>query len=58
MKQCRDAVLQYAMLAQSLWPGDYGPIVMFKAFDDTDWAEGINGDKNRMAVIRRACNSL
>ncbi len=54
MKQCRDAVLQYAMLSQCLWSADYAPIVIFKVFDDTDWAEGICGDKNRVALIKRA----
>ncbi len=54
MKQCRDAVLQYAMLSQCLWSADYAPIVIFKVFDDTDWAEGISGDKNRVALIKRA----
>jgi hypothetical protein len=54
VKQCRDAVLQYAMLTQSLWPGDYTALVIFKVFDDSNWAEDITGEKHKVAIIRRA----
>jgi hypothetical protein len=58
VKQWRDAVLQYAMLAQCLWPGDYAPIVIFKVFDDSNWAEEINGEKHRVALIKRAFDNF
>jgi hypothetical protein len=54
VKQCRDAVLQYAMLGQCLWPGNYDSLAIFKVFDDTNWAKEINGEKHRVSLIKRA----
>jgi hypothetical protein len=54
VKQCREAILSYVMLSQCLWPGEYGPIVIFKVFDDTNWAEELTTEKHKVATIRRA----
>lgn len=54
MKQCRDAALNYIILAQSLWPCDYGPTVIFKVFDDSNWGEELGSEAKRVAAIKRA----
>jgi hypothetical protein len=42
------------MLGQCLWPGNYDSLAIFKVFDDTNWAEEIVGEKNRVSLIKRA----
>ena len=42
------------MLGQCLWPGNYDSLAIFKVFDDTNWAEEISGEKNRVSLIKRA----
>ena len=59
VRHCMEAVLNYAIVCQTLWPADYGPLVMLKVFTDCAWGEGIGlSEKQRVAAIKRTFDDV
>jgi hypothetical protein len=54
VRHCMDAVVNHAIVCQTLWPTDYGPMVIMKVLVDVMWGEGLSfNEKQKVAAIKR-----
>ena len=54
VRQLQEAVLNYAVVMQVLWPFDYGPMVIMRVLIESRWGEAAgNDDKERVRLVSR-----
>ena len=54
VRQLQEAVLNYAVVMQVLWPFDYGPMVIMRVLIESRWGEAAGSDdKERIRLVSR-----
>jgi hypothetical protein len=59
VKHCMEAIVNYAVVCQTLWPTDYGPLVIMKVLTDSIWGEGSGlSEKQKVTAIKRTFDDV
>ena len=59
VRQLQEAVLNYATVMHTLWPFDYGPLVIMRVLVECRWGEAAGTDeKARISLVSRFFNEI